>query len=340
MPGNKSTPEELQEKKDAALNAPPAESTPPANPEVKIEDVRSKKVDELSEPEKTFVQEHADEFSDEEKTNLGIATAPPAATPPADEGKFNLDESRQKEISDLEEGEYEFLEEHAGELTDNERGRFAIELPAQPTPPAPPPATPLPPVEERYKHQRVEAQIQDAKIKKFGETVENAANLPEPKEEELKAEYPDWDMMTETEKRLAKDNLMNKRKFDMVHQATQEGKQLEEWAGRVDSFITTALTKPEFGKLAGKEEEFKAFCMKPTRRGVDLEDLANAFLNIVTETPAPRKRGSLLESGSGSGGQRAPEGGFIDEKQAAELRTKNHKLYQRLVKAGKIKIQI
>jgi hypothetical protein len=194
-----------------------------------------------------------------------------------------------------------------------------------------------PPVEERFKHQQRENQVLYSKQKKFTETVEQAASLPEPTEEELKVEFPDWDTMTETEQRLAKRSLMSDKRFSMVHGAVQEGKKIDEWNEKVDQFLVTAVTT--FPRMAGKENEFKSFCMKPTRRGVDLEDLANAFLNTATETPAPRKKGSLLETGSGAKGDR-PKGDFIDERHAAALRTKNHKEYNRLVKAGKIKIQI
>lgn len=199
----------------------------------------------------------------------------------------------------------------------------------------PDPKTPTP--EERYKESTREAQVLYSKQKKFTETVEKAAQLPEPTPEELQAEYSDWDVMTETEQRFAKENLMNKRRFEMIHEATLEGKKLDEWVEKVDSFLVQGVTKHP--RLVGKEEKFKAFCMKPTRRGVDLDDLVGAFLFGMADNQPARKKGSLLATGSG-GRSSAPQQEFMDEKQAAVLRTKNHKLYQRMVREGKIKINI
>ncbi len=243
-------------------------------------------------------------------------------TPEEEETETPTDEGKEDEETPEGEGEDEGDEEEGEEGDQGKKKQ---------------PPTQQPPIEDRYRESTREAQVLYKKQKKFTDTVEQAANLPEPTEEELKAEYPEWDEMTDTEKRLAKDNFVNKRKFDMVHQATLEGKKIDEWANKVDTYLTTAVTK--FPRLAGKEEEFKWFCMKPKRRERDFEDLVKAFLFDATETPT-RKKGSLLETGSGGRGGEREQGNFIDEKQAATLRTKNHKLYQKLVREGKIKIQL
>ena len=80
--------------------------------------------------------------------------------------------------------------------------------------------------------------------------------------------------------------------------------------------------------------------MKESRRGVDLDDLVKAFLFDAVPSPARKNKGSLLESGSGGRGDEKKNDGFIDEKQASILRRTNHKEYNRLVKAGKIKIKL
>src|SRR5690606_37767235 len=97
-------------------------------------------------------------------------------------------------------------------------------------------------------------------------------------EDDLRREYPEWDTLTNVEQRLFRDNFLNKRKFDLVHQAVQEAKKVDEWAEKVDKFVEKKTLLEEYPQLAGREEEFKSFAMKPTRRGVDLEDLVGAFL--------------------------------------------------------------
>lgn len=195
----------------------------------------------------------------------------------------------------------------------------------------------LPDLEERYKESTRESQVLFAKQKKFTETVEQANRLPEPTEPELMSEYPNWSEMTDTERRLAKDNYINRRKFDLVYEATQEGREIERWAEKVESFLTTASTK--YPRLDGREQEFKTFVLKPTRRGLDLEDLTKMFLYEAGESQHKGRKGSLLQSGS-AGTPEKPKQEFLNERQAAELRVNNHKLYQKYVKEGKIKIEL
>lgn len=198
-------------------------------------------------------------------------------------------------------------------------------------------AVPSPDYKEKFKHSTKESQILFAKQQKFAETVDLANQLPEPSESELRGAFSTWEDMTETEKLLAKDNYMNKKKFDLVYQATQEGKEIDAWVDKVDSFLTTDAV--HYSKLQGREDEFRTFALKPTRRGLDVNDLARIFLYDIEEAPATPKKGSLLETGTG-GNAAKPQKEYLNEKQAAKLRTTNHKLYQKYVKEGKIKIDL
>ena len=339
MPSNKSTPKELQEIQDKALtdpqgNTPPANTPPVNNPAPELEEIRAKENDALTDDERQLLTDHASELTEEERTKFNIQT-PTTPTPELEEEELELPAILNKEKEDLTDAEITYLEDHADELTDEQREQYGIiAKPAKQNPP-----TNQPPVEERYRQSTIEAQVLTAKQKKFNQTVKDAANLPEPTEEELRAEYPDWDVMDDTAKKLAKKSLMNERRFGMVVTAVEEGRKIDEWTKKVDDFVATAITKPEFARLTGKEEEFKSFCMKPTRRGVDLEDLAKAFLHDATDTPAPRKKGSLLEPGSGGGTPINTEES-MDENQLAQLRTKDQKTYNRLIKEGKIKPKV
>lgn len=191
-----------------------------------------------------------------------------------------------------------------------------------------------PPVTDRYKASTKESQVLFLKKTKYEEAVRDAKNYVA-SEADLKEAYPEWDEMTATEQRLAKDNLENKMKFAKVAEATDEGDRIQEWSDKVDSFLLTDASK---AGIEGKEDEFKTFCMKPTRRGLDINDLAKIFLWDESDKPAGHK-GNLLETGSGGGGNKPAED-TMDEKQAAALRVGNHKLYQKLVRQGKIKINL
>lgn len=198
-------------------------------------------------------------------------------------------------------------------------------------------AVPSPDYREKFKHSTKESQVLFAKQQKFAETVDLANQLPEPTEAELRNAFPSWEDMTETERLLAKDNYMNKKKFDLVYQATQEGKEIEAWVEKVDSFLTTDAVN--YSRLQGREDEFRTFALKPTRRGLDVNDLARIFLYDIEEAPKTTKRGSLLETGTG-GNAAKPKKEYLNEKQAAYLRKHDHKKYQKYVKEGKIKIDL
>lgn len=198
-----------------------------------------------------------------------------------------------------------------------------------------------PTIEERYKESTRESQVLYAQQKKFRERVEEATRLDKPSESELKLAYPSWDDMTETEKLLAESNLVNMRKFDLVYQATQEGKEIEEWAEKVDVFLRTAVEGKQFGALSGNEDDFRRFAMKPTRRGLELEDLAKLYLYDMPVKKSTSKKGSLLETASGGGEKTTTNNqNSLSTEQVAYLRKNHHKTYQKYVKEGKIKISV
>lgn len=154
----------------------------------------------------------------------------------------------------------------------------------------------------------------------------------------MKQEYPDWDELSASQKKIARDNLLNKRRFDIVHSAVLETKKHDEWAGKVDAFLEDDAQIANYTGLAGREQEFKNFCMKPTRVGVDLGDLVSAFLYTVP-APSGRHKGSLLQTGSNATGvDTKPK--KMNEEDAEALRAKNPKAYLDAIKSGKIDIDI
>jgi hypothetical protein len=197
----------------------------------------------------------------------------------------------------------------------------------------------LPDTETRYKESTREAQILTLKNRKFLETVEKAKVLPEPTEDDLKREFPEWEDMTDTEKKLARKNYINEQRFSLVEEAAAEGRNITEWAEKIDSFLTTEIhtNKTLSARLEGREDEFRSFALKPTRRGVDLEDLAKSFL--FEEAPVKKNKGTLVNTGSG-GQPTKPKEDKIGAEEASRLRKTNHKLYMRYVKDGKIKIDL
>jgi len=217
------------------------------------------------------------------------------------------------------------------------------ELPKTPEPPATPPATPeIPPVEtdweRKAKASAREAQVLGFKSKEIAEAVDKADAIPEPTPEELAKEYPEWEEMTPTEQRLAKDSFIGKQKFGIIHSAVSKFKKVDEWNEKVDTFIADPVTLVNFPELEGKLDEFKDFVSKPTRRGLEFEDLLLAFAgDQALKKPAPKK-GEMFPQGSGGPAEPSkPVDDKIGPDEARVLMKSNYAEYKRLLIAGKIR---
>jgi hypothetical protein len=86
----------------------------------------------------------------------------------------------------------------------------------------------------------------------------------EPTDSELQAAFPEWELMTDTEKRLARETSKATRIASSIQQERLEEKAKAAWNTDLELTIASNPT------LQGKEQAFKDFANKPTRRGVDL----------------------------------------------------------------------
>lgn len=193
---------------------------------------------------------------------------------------------------------------------------------------------PEPDYKEKFVNSTREAQVLASKNKKITEVIEQAASLDEPTDEEMTKSYPDWDLMTDSERRLAKDSVLSKKKFALIHNAILETKKVDEWVAKVDEFVEDPKTITDNPALEGKEADFRAFCLKPTRRGVDFEDLVNSFL--FTVKPEQKHTGSLLETATGGPKENKPKELTVEE--ISMIRRNDPKKYKELIKQGKVKI--
>lgn len=193
--------------------------------------------------------------------------------------------------------------------------------------------------QKKFAESSREAQILSSKNRKLTETIEEAATLPAPSDEEMKNEYADWDSLTEFEQKIARNQLHDKKKFDKIHEAVQATKQVDEWAKKVDEFVTAPANLQKYQELDGREAEFRSFSMKESRRGVDFEDLVAAFLFQAESQPKkPKQKGSLLARPSGGQAPAKPQGLTLE--QIAYIRKTDSRKYKQLVKEGKIKINV
>ena len=216
--------------------------------------------------------------------------------------------------------------------------------PTPPTPPTEPPATPpAKPAEEdidwkkKFSESARENQVQGFKNKEINTAYEEASKVNDVAEEELKKEYGEWDDMTATEQKLAKDNLINKKRFDIVNTAISKFKDVDQWSEKIDTFVGDPKVLIAHPELEGKVEEFKNFASKPTRRGVELEDLVLAFSGELAKNPPKPKKGEMFPTGSaGVKDTPKPKNDKLSPMESRALMQSDYKKWKELLIAGKI----
>lgn len=194
---------------------------------------------------------------------------------------------------------------------------------------------------KKYVASQQENMVTSSRNKQIIEAQEaaDALTLDSVTEDEVEAANPDidWESASDTEKKLLKKDLLHEKKDKIVSDAIKAGKEDTLWIDKVNTFIEDN-TETKFPKLSGKEDEFKKFCLKPTRRGVDIEDLVAAFLFEESKKPPVKKKGSLF-NGKGNKPTVLKKEGITTERME-HLRTKNPMKYKELIKKGKVKIDL
>jgi hypothetical protein len=205
-------------------------------------------------------------------------------------------------------------------------------------PPAPSPS-PEPP-EDIYKKKAIEQQRENivlhGKQKKMNDTLDQAANLPDPTEDELHKEYPEWEDMTQTEQRLAKQAMLSNKRFDLLRTVRTEERNVEAWNEKVDAFVSDPTSLVNNPELEGKIDEFVLFATKPTRVSVPFDVLVSAFLHDVTKKPA-KKNSIILPTGEHrSNVKQTHATDKIGLVEARKLRENDYPKYREMLRAHKI----
>lgn len=278
-------------------------------PKVTVEELLAKDPSTLSASDMDILSENKDDLTDEQKVAVGLMSK-----------------------EDMEgEPEKEEVEEEVKEEPKKESEEAVVETEPESEDEK----------NKRYKAQQVEAQIQAAKSKALIDGVNEADSLPDPTEAELKAfvaqDGATWDELTNFEQSQARRNFISERKLAVITKTIKTTQEVDEWAGRVDTFIDETDGKPEFLALSSHEADFRKYAMKEAHRGTPIDILLSAFLHNLP--PAKKTRDSLFNRGGG--GERVEiKEGITDADTAAQLRLSNPREYKRQVKAGKIKVEI
>ena len=190
---------------------------------------------------------------------------------------------------------------------------------------------------DRYTESTREAQILHSKNKKMLDAFNQVSEVVEPTDEDMLKEFPEWEDMTDFEKKTAKEMRKTTKRFDAINTIAQDNKDGDAWNEKVDKFVDDPETVINNSKLEGRLDEFKLFSEKPSRRGVDFQDLISAFLyELKTQKPA-KKKGKMFETGTGGPDKKTKvKTGKMSIETASALKKSDFNAYKRALMAGKI----
>jgi len=195
-------------------------------------------------------------------------------------------------------------------------------------------------IEQDYKKKFIEsskeAQVLSAKNKKTNQSLKEALKVPLPTEEELSSEYSDWDVMSDFEKKMAKNDMFNSRRLAKINEIAEENDNISAWNDKVEKYIDDPQVLISNPKLEGKVDEFKLFATKTTRRGVDFEDLVSAFLYEETKTRKPKSKGKMFATGTGGSSKKSNKDGKISIEDARVLRENDYPKWKQMIAEDKI----
>jgi hypothetical protein len=221
--------------------------------------------------------------------------------------------------------------------TGNEETPTPTGTEGEPTPQTPQPAAALT-AEEQQELMELREIKATTGFKKFTESAKEANRLLERNKEleeklaqagenslekDLSVRYPDWDLMTESEKILAK----NQERID---------KQLAELAEEKAWDKNFTKVRSKYSKLADKENEFKEFCNRHPK-GVDTETLAKSFLfDDKTPVKEETKERKGLERPTAGPNKISTPGMTLED--IKRLREEQPKLYAKMLKEGRLNV--
>ena len=175
-----------------------------------------------------------------------------------------------------------------------------------------------------------------AKNRVINKALVDADEIPDPTEEELVQEFPDWDVMGDNEKTFAKETVISRNWRQTISKAKEQATKIEKWNESVDTFISDPATLNDNTELEGKLDEFKAFATQEENNSVPFKVLVGAFLHDQSSKKVQHK-GKMFEDGSGGPNEKPqPKSNKVTLEEARKLRETDYNKYKELLLDGKI----
>lgn len=198
-----------------------------------------------------------------------------------------------------------------------------------------------------------ENQLERERREKAERELEDMRKPKELTDEVMKAKYPDWDNYDDAVKTTLKNQVKMEQEMAELRQSQSTYLNERKWNDTVESFLDENSVTEKY-PLKGREQEFRKYVNKSDRKGMNLDVLAAAFgfevkppaktqeeLDAEAEL-AKKKKGSLLEPGSGAGSLKKAGDGKkkYTADDAANLRKNNPREYERLIRTGELNLEV
>jgi hypothetical protein len=208
------------------------------------------------------------------------------------------------------------------------------EVPPVTTEPEQPPAEPtVPPVDYEKKFSESARENQLLRERLDAEEKARQEFTKEPTDSELRTAFPEWELMSDTEKRLARELTVTKRISGQAVQTAQEIKADRSLATSIDLVLASNTA------LQGKEQAFRQYATRPQYKGIPMEVLVGAFLQSqgsAAPAPAPTPKPGLEPGNSGPRTPEKPK--TLTAAELSALRTSDEKAYMAYVKTHAVDV--
>lgn len=202
-------------------------------------------------------------------------------------------------------------------------------------------ATPSPDYKKKFSESSREAQKKTAANRIINKAILEAEEIPEPTEEELKTEYgDDWELMSDTEKRFAKEAVISRNWRKVIFDAKNQAEKIEKWNESVEEYVSDPKTLIDNPELEGKTNEFIEFATQDANNNVPFNLLVGAFLHEQAKAKSSHK-GRMFESGSGGPNDKPqPQKKTITLDQARQLRETDYAKWKEYNNKGLIEYDL
>jgi hypothetical protein len=175
-----------------------------------------------------------------------------------------------------------------------------------------------------------------AKNRVLNQAVIEANEIPDPTDEELQEKYQDWEVMSDIERKFAKETVLSEKWRAKIKEASDQATKIEKWNESVEEFTGNPQTLIDNPELEGKTDDFEVFAKSEQNNSVPFKTLVGAFLYEQGKSKVPNK-GRMFENGSGGPNEKpTPKTDRLSIEDARQLKARDYNKWKEYLLAGRI----